>query len=116
VFVNISDDGWYGDTSAPWQHLNMTRMRAVENRRWILLDTNNGLTTSIDPYGRVTLSAPRHITTSLIVRYGYSDDLTFYTRHGDIFAILCGIITIVAAVLAMRPVLRVNLRIKRQAS
>ena len=116
VFVNISDDGWYGDTSAPWQHLNMTRMRAVENRRWILLDTNNGLTTSIDPYGRVTLSAPRHIATSLIVRYGYSDDLTFYTRHGDIFAILCGIITIVAAVLAMRPVLRVNLRIKRQAS
>ena len=36
VFVNISDDGWYGDTSAPWQHLNMARMRAIENRRWLL--------------------------------------------------------------------------------
>ena len=74
VFVNISDDGWYGDTSAPWQHLNMARMRAIENRRWILRDTNNGVTTSIDPYGRVTVSAPRHVITSLVARYGYNDD------------------------------------------
>ena len=53
VLVNISDDGWYGDTSAPWQHLNMARMRAIENRRWLLRDTNNGVTAVIDPYGRV---------------------------------------------------------------
>jgi len=116
VFVNISDDGWYGDTSAPWQHLNMTRMRAVENHRWILLDTNNGVTTSIDSYGRVTVSAPRHVATSLVARYGYNDDLTFYTRHGDLFAILCGIITLVAAAKAARLNLWVNLRIKRQVS
>jgi len=116
VFVNISDDGWYGDTSAPWQHLNMARMRAIENRRWILRDTNNGVTTAIDPYGRVTVSAPRHVTTSLAARYGYNDGLTFYTRYGDLFAILCGIITIAAAAWAMRLTLRVNLRIKRQVS
>jgi apolipoprotein N-acyltransferase len=60
VLVNISDDGWYGDTSAPWQHLNMARMRAIENRRWILRDTNNGVTAVIDPYGRVRQSIPRH--------------------------------------------------------
>jgi apolipoprotein N-acyltransferase len=94
VFVNISDDGWYGDTSAPWQHLNMARMRATENHRWILLDTNNGITTAIDPKGRVTDSAPRNIDTSLVVRYGYENDLTFYTRHGDIFAFTCGIIVL----------------------
>ncbi|QNI30219.1 apolipoprotein N-acyltransferase [Alloacidobacterium dinghuense] len=111
VFVNISDDGWYGDTSAPWQHLNMARMRAIENRRWILRDTNNGVTTAIDPAGHVTLSAARHAETTLVVRYGYNDDLTFYTRYGDLFAILCGIITIVAVAMALRPTLRVNLRI-----
>ncbi|HZZ40013.1 MAG TPA: apolipoprotein N-acyltransferase, partial [Acidobacteriaceae bacterium] len=83
VLVNISDDGWYGDTSAPWQHLNMTRMRAIENHRWLLLDTNSGVTTAIDPSGRVTLSIPRHTLTSLAARYGYRSDLTFYTRHGD---------------------------------
>lgn len=89
ALVNISDDGWYGDTSAPWQHLDMTRMRAVENHRWILLDTNSGVTTAIDPRGRVTYSAPRHALTSLDVPYGYRSDVTFYTRHGDIFAYLC---------------------------
>ena len=115
VFVNISDDGWYGDTSAPWQHLNMARMRAIENRRWIVRDTNNGVTTSIDPYGRVTLSAPRHVQTSLVARYGYNDELTFYTRFGDLFAMLCGIITLAAAGNAMRLVARQSSR-KRQVS
>jgi apolipoprotein N-acyltransferase len=94
VFVNISDDGWYGNTSAPWQHLNMARMRAIENHRWILLDTNNGITTVIDPKGRVTWSAPRNVVTSLVARYGYESNLTFYTRFGDVFAYLCGIIAI----------------------
>ncbi len=94
VFVNISDDGWYGDTSAPWQHLNMARMRAIENRRWIVRDTNSGVTASIDPLGRVVESIPRHELTALTADYGYRSDLTFYTRYGDLFAWLCGIIAI----------------------
>lgn len=94
VLVNISDDGWYGDTCAPWQTLNMSRMRAVENRRWLLRDTNTGITTIIDPYGRLTASVERHALTSLAARYGYRSDLTFYTRHGDVFAYSCGVITL----------------------
>ena len=102
VLVNISDDGWYGDTSAPWQHLNMARMRAVENRRWLLRDTNTGVTAAIDPYGRITQSAPRHEFTSLAVRYGFNDDLTFYTRFGDVFALVCGILSIATLARAVR--------------
>ena len=49
VLVNISDDGWYGDSGAAWQHLNMVRMRAIENHRWVLRATNTGITASIDP-------------------------------------------------------------------
>jgi apolipoprotein N-acyltransferase len=94
VLVNISNDGWYGDTCAPWQTLDMSRMRAVENRRWVLRDTNTGLTTIIDPYGRLTASIPRHALTSLAAKYGYRSDLTFYTVHGDLFAYLCGIISL----------------------
>ncbi len=101
VLVNISDDGWYGDTSAPWQHLNMARMRAIENRRWILRDTNNGVTTVIDPYGRVTLSAPRHTLTSLVARYGYRSDVTFYTRHGDVFGYFCCVVCLMAVILGV---------------
>jgi apolipoprotein N-acyltransferase len=92
VLVNISDDGWYGDTSAPWQHLNMARMRAIENRRWILRDTNNGVTAAIDPYGRVRQSIPRHVMDALPAEYGFRDDITFYTAHGDVFAWLCAIL------------------------
>jgi apolipoprotein N-acyltransferase len=96
VFVNISDDAWYGDTSAPWQHLNMARMRAIENHRWLLLDTNNGLTCVIDPDGRVTQSIPRHIFGALAARYGFESNRTFYTEHGDIFAFTCGALTLLA--------------------
>ncbi len=98
VLVNISDDGWYGDTSAPWQHLNIARMRAIENDRWLLRGTNSGITAVIDPYGRVTESAPRHVQTSLFVRFNYISRQTFYTRHGDLFAWLCAIIAVVLAV------------------
>ncbi|MGH9615995.1 MAG: apolipoprotein N-acyltransferase [Acidobacteriaceae bacterium] len=98
VLVNISDDGWYGDTSAPWQHLNMSRMRAIENDRWLLIDTNSGVTSVIDPYGQVVESAPRHLETSLPAHFNYLSHETFYTRHGDLFAWLCAIIAIVLAV------------------
>ncbi len=94
VLVNISDDGWYGDTSAPWQHLNMARMRAIENRRWILRDTNNGVTAAIDPYGRVRQSIPRHQVDALPAEFGFRDDVTFYTAHGDVFAWCCALMSI----------------------
>jgi apolipoprotein N-acyltransferase len=93
VLVNISDDGWYGDTSAPWQHLNMARMRAIENRRWILRDTNNGVTAAIDPYGRVRQSIPRHAVDALPAEYGFRDDVTFYSGHGDLFAWVCAVVS-----------------------
>ena len=94
VLVNVSDDGWYGDTSAPWQHFNMARMRAIENRRWILRDTNSGVTAVIDPYGRVRQSIPRHQVDALPAQYAFRDDITFYTAHGDVFAWLCVILSI----------------------
>jgi apolipoprotein N-acyltransferase len=93
VLVNISDDGWYGDTSAAWEHLNMVRMRAIENHRWILRATNTGVTSSIDPSGRVVVSAPRHIMTSLRAGFNYEHDVTFYAAHGDLFAYLCALLT-----------------------
>jgi apolipoprotein N-acyltransferase len=92
VLVNISDDGWYGDTSAPWQHMNMERMRAIENRRWVLRDTNNGVTEVIDPEGRVRQSIPRHQVDALPAQFGFRDDVTFYTAHGDVFGWGCAIL------------------------
>jgi apolipoprotein N-acyltransferase len=93
VLVNISNDGWYGDTSAAWQHLNMARMRAIENHRWVLRATNTGVTAAIDPFGHVVTAAPRHIRTSLRVGFDYEHDLTFYAQYGDWFAYLCAMVT-----------------------
>ena len=107
VLVNISNDGWYGDSSAPWQHLNMVRMRAIENHRWVLRSTNTGVTSAIDPWGRVVAAAPRHIRTAIQVPFAYEHDVTFYTRHGDLFAYGCAAVTLGALVWSLgrrRPV------------
>jgi apolipoprotein N-acyltransferase len=95
VFVNISNDGWYGDSGAYAQHLKQARMRAVENKRWLLRDTNTGVTAAIDPYGRVVSTLPRKVRTALEAPYVLSSSTTFYTRHGDWFAYLCAIISTV---------------------
>jgi len=98
VFVNISNDSWFGETGAPGQHLNMARMRAIENHRWLLRATNSGITAAIDPHGRVVMQAPRNQRVALDVPYAYLGETTFYTRHGDWFAWTCVIIAL--AVLA----------------
>jgi apolipoprotein N-acyltransferase len=94
VFVNISNDGWFGESGAPWQHLNVARMRAVENHRWLLRSTNTGITAAIDPLGRVVAIAPRNQRVALDAPYGLLNDTTFYTRYGDWFPMLCAIISI----------------------
>ncbi len=94
VLVNLSDDGWYGDTSAPWEHLDMARMRAVENRRWLLRDTNTGLTGSIDPDGRIVAAMPRHIRGAIEVPFAFRREITFYTRWGDWIGYLCTIVIV----------------------
>ena len=92
VLVNISNDGWYGDSGAWAQHLNQARMRAVENHRWLLRDTNTGLTASIDPYGRVVAHLERKTRAALVAPYALTNVTTFYSEHGDWFAYLCAII------------------------
>jgi apolipoprotein N-acyltransferase len=103
VLVNISNDGWYGDSGAWAQHLNQARMRAIENNRWLLRDTNTGLTASIDPYGRVVSKLERHTRAALAAPYALTKVTTFYSRHGDWFAYLCAIISIGALIVRFTP-------------
>ena len=89
VLVNISNDGWYGDSAAAYQHLEMARLRAIENHRYLLRATNDGVTTVIDPYGRVREELPRHRQMVLPAHFNFETQRTFYTAHGDVFAWLC---------------------------
>jgi apolipoprotein N-acyltransferase len=102
VLVNISNDGWYGDSGAYAQHLKQARMRAVENDRWLLRDTNTGVTASIDPYGRVVSTIPRKVRAALEAPYAITNVTTFYTRYGDWFAYLCAIISAAGLLLNFR--------------
>jgi apolipoprotein N-acyltransferase len=89
VLVNISNDGYFGHTAAREQHLEIARMRAAENRRWLLRATNDGITAVVDPAGRVVLRLPLYEETEARVSYEYSDSVTVYTEYGDWFAWLC---------------------------
>lgn len=102
VLINISNDGWYGETGAPFQHMQMARMRAIENHRWLLIATNSGITASIDPYGRIVKQAPRNVRTALTVPFAPLIESTFYVRNGDVFAWICVVISIVAVFLRTR--------------
>jgi apolipoprotein N-acyltransferase len=99
VFINISNDGWFGRSAAASQHLLMARVRAVENRRWLLRVTNNGYTVSVDPYGRVFSPIPADVRGGADLPYDFRTDMTIYTRWGDWFAWLCALVSVILLLL-----------------
>ena len=89
VLVNLSNDGYFGHSQARAQHLLIARMRAVENRRFLIRSTNDGLSAIIDPAGKIIQNLPPFRQLAAIIRYANISDVTFYARHGDWFAWSC---------------------------
>jgi apolipoprotein N-acyltransferase len=87
--VNISNDGYFGTSAAREQHLDLVRMRAAENHRWILRATNDGITALIDPAGHVAARLPVFRQMSARMRVGFETGATPYVRFGDWFAWTC---------------------------
>ena len=98
LLVNLSNDGWFGRSAAPGQHLAMARVRAVESRRWLLRVTNNGYTVVVDPYGRYTARMAPDTRAAMTATYGVRSDLTPYARWGDWVAWLCVVVTLAMVV------------------
>ena len=92
VLFNISNDGYFGRSAARLQHLEIVRMRAAENRRWILRSTNDGITGTIDPAGRLRGTLPLYVEAASRTGFSYIQERTFYTRYGDWFPILCALV------------------------
>jgi apolipoprotein N-acyltransferase len=103
VLVNISNDGWYGRSAARDQHLAIVRMRAAENRRWILRSTNNGITSTIDPAGRAVRHLPSYTTGVARTAFSYVSATTSYSRNGDWFVWLCAALAILSFALWRSP-------------
>jgi len=98
VLFNISNDGWFGKSAARQQHLTIVRMRAAENRRWILRSTNDGLTATIDSAGRLRGTLPLYSEATSYTGFTYIPEQTFYTRYGDWFPLVCATIALMCLV------------------
>jgi apolipoprotein N-acyltransferase len=96
ALFTISNDGWFGKSAAREQHLAIVRMRAAENRRWILRAANDGITATIDPAGRVAGRLPLYTQGDLSTAFNFISEQTFYTRHGDWFPLVCAIAALTA--------------------
>ncbi|MFA7241765.1 MAG: apolipoprotein N-acyltransferase [Sulfuricellaceae bacterium] len=83
MLVNLSNDAWFGDSAAPWQHMQISAMRALETGRYMLRATNTGVTAIIDQHGNTVKLAPQFEVTRLDgAAQGYSGT-TPYVRWGN---------------------------------
>jgi len=96
LLVNLTNDAWFGESAGPYQHFQMVRMRAVENRRYVVRAANTGISAVVDPQGRVVASTGLMEERILAGRIAPQQAKTLYTRHGDVFAILCAILAAAA--------------------
>lgn len=98
VLVNITNDAWYGRTSAPYQHLAAALFRSVENGVFMLRAANTGISAIIDPLGRVEKSKPLFERGYIAGTVGLPEGGTFYTRYGDLFAWFASLFSILIIV------------------
>lgn len=84
VLINVTNDAWFGRSSAPYQHLAMTRYRAIENRIWVARAANTGVSAFISPSGNITQSTGIFEETFLRGRLGVGSGYSWYTRTGDV--------------------------------
>ncbi len=89
LLANITNDAWYGNSSAPYQHFSMSVFRAVENRRSLVRAANTGISGFINPEGRILQTTALFQDAAVTERIPVIKLKTFYTRNGDLFAMLC---------------------------
>ena len=100
LLVNLTNDAWYGRTAAPWQHARQARWRTLETRRAMVRATNTGLTTVIDPAGRMSAPLPLFSEGVLKTAVPLMEMETVYVRYGDWFAWLMTLVTVAVAGMA----------------
>ncbi|MBI5057179.1 MAG: apolipoprotein N-acyltransferase [Nitrospirae bacterium] len=89
VLVTITNDGWFGKTSAPYQHFSMAVLRAVENRVPVVRAANTGISGFIDSRGRIINKSDIFVEAALTETISPGNRKSFYTQNGDLFAYLC---------------------------
>lgn len=96
LLTTITNDAWYGRSSAPHQHFEQAAMRAIEQGRYLARAANTGISGIVDPYGRVLERTPIFEEAIVIGEVRLIDTRTIYARIGDLFAYLCAALTVLA--------------------
>ncbi|HEX6791183.1 MAG TPA: apolipoprotein N-acyltransferase [Candidatus Krumholzibacteria bacterium] len=102
LFVNITNDGWFGNTPGPYQHAQMSIARAVEFRRFLVRSANSGVSMVVSPTGEITHAIQLNqaaVQTATVVKLS---GLTFYARYGDLPLVLLSALLVCAALLVSR--------------
>ncbi len=102
IIINITNDAWFGQTSAPYQHLAIASLRAVESRRYIARCANTGISAVIDPTGAVVRQTALFSEAVLAEPLYCRDEITFYARSGDVFSWCCWAFSLVVLLTARR--------------
>lgn len=103
VLVLLTNDAWFGPSFGGRQHFALGRLRAVETGRWLLRAGNDGITASVDPFGRVVAEIPPHQEGFLLAPYALRTGLTPYARFGDWPVGLALTIFLLGLILRVRP-------------
>jgi apolipoprotein N-acyltransferase len=104
--INITNEGWFGDTAAPYQMVAISVFRAVENRVSLTRSANTGISCFIDPFGRITgrvqnAGKDTFIKGFLTRKIQLTRKRTFYTMHGDVFVYTCIVISFIGIATAL---------------
>ena len=99
LLVNITNDAWFGRSSAPWQQLSMSVFRAVENRRSLARSANTGISAIIDPLGRISGTSPLFQPFYLVADVPLLQEKTIFVGFGNHFGLLCLLASIPFALL-----------------
>ena len=101
MLTTITNDAWYGQSSAPFQHFEMATMRAIEQGRYLVRSANTGISGIIDPYGRVLVRTNLFETVTVVGDARFVTAKTVYARIGDLAAHLCVAATVLGLGLAL---------------
>lgn len=97
----VTNDSWYGDTSGPYQHKEMSVIRAVENKRSVVRAANGGISCLINPLGRTVSETKMYTKTALVVDVPLNSELTFYTKQPWLVPVLASAISILIIILSL---------------
>jgi apolipoprotein N-acyltransferase len=96
LLTTITNDAWYGTTSAPYQHFALASMRAIEQGRYLVRAANTGISGAVDPYGRVVEKSAIFEQAGMVVDVRFLKGRTIYSRIGDVAAYASLAVTVLA--------------------